>query len=168
MFDTTNVRPEVFEIKVLLICWVKNCCFLTMFRIYFGAVYNSVVLRMVWSAEENVRAFKRLRSKRNTLTWFTRHNSLESFNRILNIQNKYTLLKQNSLFSFEGQLCTYSWVLSLLGRFFYNIYIVKLFEIVFSFNVKDNNICPCLYNIRRSYNVEKCFSSLSIRMRIST
>jgi len=50
-----------------------------------------------------------------------------------------------SLFSFEGQLCTFSRVFSLLGRYFYNMYmyIVKMFEIVFSFNVKDNNIFPC-------------------------
>jgi len=32
-------------------------------------------------------------------------------------------------------------------------YIVKLFDIVFSFNVKDNNIFPCLHNIRNSYNI---------------
>jgi len=32
-------------------------------------------------------------------------------------------------------------VLSLLGRYnFYNMYIVKMFEIVFGFNVNDNNI----------------------------
>ena len=30
-----------------------------------------------------------------------------------------------------------------LGRYFYNMYIVKMFEIVFSFNVKDTNIFPC-------------------------
>jgi len=28
-----------------------------------------------------------------------------------------------------------------------------MFEIVFSFNVKDNNIFPCLHNIRLSYNI---------------
>jgi len=28
-----------------------------------------------------------------------------------------------------------------------------MFEIVFSFNVKDNNICACLHNIRLFYNV---------------
>jgi len=30
-----------------------------------------------------------------------------------------------------------------------------MFQIVFSFNVKDNNIFifPCLHNIRRSYNI---------------
>ena len=28
----------------------------------------------------------------------------------------------------------------------------KKIEIVFSFNVKDNNILPCLHNIRFSYN----------------
>jgi len=26
-------------------------------------------------------------------------------------------------------------------------------EIVCSFNVKDNNTCPCLHNIRLSYNI---------------
>ena len=39
-------------------------------------------------------------------------------------------------------------VCSLVGRYFYNICTVKKFEIVFTFNVKDNNICPCLHNIR--------------------
>jgi len=38
------------------------------------------------------------------------------------------------------------------------MYVVKMFEIVFSFNVKDNNIFPCLHNIRLSYNIYKCFS----------
>ena len=33
------------------------------------------------------------------------------------------------------QLCTFSWVLSLLGRYFYNMYIVKMFKIVFFFTV---------------------------------
>ena len=55
----------------------------------------------------------------------------------------------------------------LLGRYFYKVYIVKMFEIMFSFNVKDNNIFPCLYNIRLSYKIQKCFSVLSIRMRMS-
>jgi len=59
-------------------------------------------------------------------------------------------------------------MLSLLGRYFYIVYIVNLFEIVFSFNVKDNNIFPCLHNIRLSYNIKKCVSALSIRMRMST
>jgi len=44
------------------------------------------------------------------------------------------------VFSCKGQLCTCSWVLSLLGRYFYNMYIVERFEIVLSFNVNDNNI----------------------------
>jgi len=35
-------------------------------------------------------------------------------------------------------------VLSLLGRYFYNLYIVQMFKIVFSFKVKDNNIVQCL------------------------
>jgi len=34
------------------------------------------------------------------------------------------------------------------------MYLVKKFEIVFSLNVKDNNIFPCLHNIRLSYNIE--------------
>jgi len=37
-------------------------------------------------------------------------------------------------------------VCSLVGRFFYNmivIYIVKKLEIVFSFNIKDNNVFSC-------------------------
>ena len=36
-----------------------------------------------------------------------------------------------SLFLFERQLCTLSWVLSLLGRYFYNMYIVKMFKTMF-------------------------------------
>jgi len=28
-----------------------------------------------------------------------------------------------------------------------------MFEIVFSFNVKDNSLCPCLHNIRISYSI---------------
>jgi len=28
-----------------------------------------------------------------------------------------------------------------------------MFEVVFSFDVKDNNIHPCLHNIRLSYNI---------------
>jgi len=34
---------------------------------------------------------------------------------------------------------------------------------VFFSNVKDNNIFPCLHNIRLSYNIYKCF-----RMHMST
>ena len=51
-------------------------------------------------------------------------------------------------------------VSSLVGRYFYNVYmyIVKKFEIVFSFNVKGNNILPCFSNIRRSYN-RMCMST---------
>jgi len=40
-----------------------------------------------------------------------------------------------------------------LGRYLCNMYIVKMFEIVFSFNDKDKNIIPCLHNIRLSYNI---------------
>ena len=58
-----------------------------------------------------------------------------------------------SLFLCEGQLCKCSWVPSLLGRYFYNIFIVKIIETVFSFTIKDNNIFPCLHNIRLSYNI---------------
>jgi len=32
---------------------------------------------------------------------------------------------------------------SLIGRYFYNVFIVNKFDIVFSFYVKDNNIFPC-------------------------
>jgi len=39
------------------------------------------------------------------------------------------------------------------------MYIANMFEIVFSFNVKENNICPCLHNIRFSYNVQNGFSA---------
>jgi len=57
-----------------------------------------------------------------------------------------------SLFLIEEQVCTFSWVLSLLGMYFYYVYIVK-HEIVFSFYVKDTNIFPCLNNIRLSNNI---------------
>ena len=57
---------------------------------------------------------------------------------------------------------------SLYGRYFHNIYVVQMFEIVCSSNVKDNNIFPCLHNIRLSYNMQKCFSVLPIRVRMST
>jgi len=67
----------------------------------------------------------------------------------------------NSLFSFEGQLCTLRRVLSLLDRYFYNMYIVKTFKIVFSFNSKDTSIFQCLHNIRLCYSIKKCFSTLS-------
>ena len=36
-------------------------------------------------------------------------------------------------------------VSSLIGWYFCNMHIVKTFEIVFSFHVKDNNIFPCLH-----------------------
>jgi len=54
--------------------------------------------------------------------------------------------------------------------YFYNMYIVKMFEILLFFIVKDNNIFPCLHHIRLSYNIKlyKCFSAFSIRMRMST
>jgi len=57
-----------------------------------------------------------------------------------------------------------------LGGYFYNMYIVKMLEIVFSYNVKDNDIYPGLHNtcIRLSYNIQKCFIALSIRMHMST
>ena len=41
-------------------------------------------------------------------------------------------------------------VCSLVCRYFYNVYIESRFEIVFSFNVKDNTIFPRLHNIRLS------------------
>jgi len=50
-------------------------------------------------------------------------------------------------------------VSSLVDWYFYNMYIVKIIEIVFSFNVKNNSIFPCLRNIRFSYNIQKCFSA---------
>ena len=43
-------------------------------------------------------------------------------------------------------------VCSLVGRYFYSVFIVNKFEIVFSLNVKDNNIFPCLH-IRLSDNI---------------
>ena len=50
------------------------------------------------------------------------------------------------------------------------MYIVKMFEIVFSFNVKDTNIFPCLQNIRLSCNIKQLtwwFSLLKV-MKIPT
>ena len=45
------------------------------------------------------------------------------------------------------QLCSPFWVgIS-------TIYIVKMFEIVFFFIVKDKHIFPCLHTIRISYNI---------------
>ena len=44
-------------------------------------------------------------------------------------------------------------VCSLVGRYLYTMYIVTTFEIVFSFNVKYNNILPCLHNIRLFYSI---------------
>ena len=56
----------------------------------------------------------------------------------------------------------------LVFRDFYNMYIVNKFEIVFfSFNVKDNTVCPCLYNFRVHYYIHKCFRYLPLRMRMS-
>jgi len=40
-----------------------------------------------------------------------------------------------------------------MGMYFYNMYIVKMFETVFFFTVKDYNIFPCLRNIGLSYNI---------------
>ena len=42
---------------------------------------------------------------------------------------------------------------SLGGRYSYNMHIVIKIEIVFAFNVKDNNIFPCLHNIRLYYSI---------------
>ena len=64
-----------------------------------------------------------------------------------------TIYFKNSLFSFDGQHCIFSLVLSLMGRYFYRMNIIKMFEVVFSFDVKDNNIFPCLHNIRLPYNI---------------
>ena len=43
-------------------------------------------------------------------------------------------------------------VCSLVGRYFDNMYIVKQFDFVFAFNVKDNNIFPCSQTIILSDN----------------
>ena len=47
------------------------------------------------------------------------------------------------------------------------MYIVNMFEIV-CFTINDNNMFQCLKNIRLSYNIYKCASALSIRMRMPT
>jgi len=59
----------------------------------------------------------------------------------------------DSLFSFERQLCSFSRVLFHLLRYFYNMYILKMFEIVFFFIVKDNHMFQCLHNIRFSFHI---------------
>ena len=59
----------------------------------------------------------------------------------------------DSLFSFEEQLCIFTLVLSILGKYFYSMNIINMFEVVFSFDVKDNNIFPCLHYIRLFYNM---------------
>jgi len=73
---------------------------------------------------------------------------------VLFLNTYYVSETSLSIYSFEGQLCTFSRVLSLLGRNFYNSFIVKKVEIVFSFNVKDDNIFPYLHSIRLSNNIE--------------
>ena len=84
----------------------------------------------------------------------------------------YVLLAACLVFSFIPYFWNFNFVrvISLVGRYFYNTYIhvVKKYEIVFSFNIKDNYIFPCLHNIKLSYNILKCFSALSIRMRMPT
>jgi len=47
------------------------------------------------------------------------------------------------------------------------MYIVKKFEIVFSFNVKDRNIFHVYIIFDFPLTYKKCFSALSIRMRMS-
>jgi len=45
----------------------------------------------------------------------------------------------------------------------------KTFEIVFSFNVKDNNICPCLNNIKTFLSYIKmlqCFANQNAHVYI--
>ena len=84
----------------------------------------------------------------------------------VSVSHENTTRPYDSFFSFEGQLCTFSWVLSLLGRYFYNTYRVKMFETVFSFNVKDNNIFPCLHNIKLSYNMLQCFVNQNVYVYI--
>jgi len=64
------------------------------------------------------------------------------------LENIYQCYRMSAILS-----SLFSWVLSLLRRYFYKVYIVKMFEIVLSFNVKDNNIFPCFHNIRLSYNM---------------
>jgi len=54
---------------------------------------------------------------------------------------------------------------SLVGRYFYNVYIEK-FEIVFSLNVKDNNICPfnIILEFHITYKMLQCFASLNVHV----
>ena len=42
----------------------------------------------------------------------------------------------------------------------------KQLECVFSLNVKDTNICPCLHDIILFYDIYNCLSTSPIRMRI--
>ena len=39
---------------------------------------------------------------------------------------------------------------------------------LFSFNVKDNNIFPCLHTIRLYYNIQKCVRALQIRIHMAS
>jgi len=52
-------------------------------------------------------------------------------------------------------------VSSLVGKYFYKMYLVKKFELVFSFYVKDTNIIPCLRSIILS--VSACQSECARR-----
>jgi len=44
-------------------------------------------------------------------------------------------------------------VCSLVDRDFYNVYIVISLKSLFSFNAKDNTICPYTHTSRLSYNI---------------
>ena len=79
----------------------------------------------------------------------------DKYNKVYKCNTDDETVKLKFPLSLQGQLCLFLWVLSLLGKYYYNIYIhvVKMFEIVFFFMVKDNKIFPCLHNIRLSYNI---------------
>jgi len=46
------------------------------------------------------------------------------------------------------------------------VYIEKMFQIVFSLNVKDNYIFPCLHNIRLSYNMLQCNQNAHVYIKL--
>ena len=68
------------------------------------------------------------------------------------MQNKHNLFHISFIYF---QIFKFVRVCSLVVRYFYNkcVYSKKKFKIRFSFNIKDDNIFPCLQNIRLFYTI---------------
>ena len=68
----------------------------------------------------------------------------------------------NSFYSFEGQLCTFSWMLSLLGRCIYNTNTIQIFKIFHIYGRPCNNnnsYCCLIWNLRchkRNTTYQQC------------